>query len=1163
MSVYDHDRQPLGNRLSDSPRRTARRPRRGLRATAHRPRLELLESRVVLSPTIFTVDSTGSGTSGSGMSGTLPYVISQADSNSNADGSEIEFDSSVFSSQQTITLGATLVLSETVGPEMIDGPGSGLVTISGGGAVSVFEVSNGVTASLSGLTISDGSTAGNGGGLYNDGGTITLTNVTVSGNSAGNSGGGVENLGMMTVSNSAFSSDTAGLVGGGIRNDGGGIGSLTNCTFSQDVGGSEFGGGGGLANYAIMMVNGCTFSGNSGPYGSGLYNAGATSLTVDDSTFSDNSASVFGGGIDNEGGPLTVDGSTFSGNSASQNGGGLDDVYGGSVIVDGCTFSGNSATAGAGLYVGAGSTATLTNVTVSGNSAGEGGGLCDNGTTALTNCTVTGNSAVAGGGLYSSGSPTATLTNTIVAGNTDFSGNPSDIGGAQASQATGSYNLIGTGGSGGITAGSDGNIVLTSLVNLGLAPLGDYGGPTETIALLSGSAAIGAGTTTSGVASDQRGFALDATPDIGAFQTQPALVVNTTIDGTGSALGDLSLRQAVNLADALDAADTITFDPIVFATPQTITLVATLPLSATAGPVVIDGPGAGLVTISGNNTNAVFNIAVDTVVSMSGLSISDGIGTFGGGVFNGGTLTITNTTFTGNSAAYGGAIYTRALGDDPLTGVLTLIGDTFSNNSATAESGALDNWAGGIVTVTNDTFTENSAPNGGAIGNEWGSVAVSNSTFSNNTASTGAGGAIINFNPSDSFSNSLSVVGSTISGNTAVNGGGIANGGPDSLSLTNDTITGNSVTGDGGGLYNYGTAMLTACTVSGNSAGAGGGLYNIGASAVATLTDTIIAANVEPGGAPDDLNGSAAGSVTGSFNLIGIGGSGGITGASDGNIVLTSLADLGLAPLGDYGGPTETMALLPGSAAIGAGTATSGITADQRGAPLPTSRAVDIGAFQDQGYTVAVSSGSPQSTLVSQPFSAPLVALLTENFASAPLPGATIEFSAPSSGASATLSANSAVTDASGVASVTATANPTAVHLSSLTASATGESSPALYNLTNLTNQIQPNFSGLTEQTATYGSTVTALHGYARGWFTCPDRGRCRHHDRWRHTRRQDRFRRFVFDEIYRCERGAERELDGLQRQLRICDGWRIPRGRGLEPTDSQPGAARDLRRQR
>jgi fibronectin-binding autotransporter adhesin len=135
----------------------------------------------------------------------------------------------------------------------------------------------------------------------------------------------------------------------------------------------------------------------------------------------------------------------------------------------------------------------------------------------------------------------------------------------------------------------------------------------------------------------------------------------------------------------------------------------------------------------------------------------------------------------------------------------------------------------------------------------------------------------------------------------------------------------------------------------------------------ATLTDTIVAGNTDSMGGPSDIGGTQASQVTGSNNLIGTGGSGGITGGSDGNIVLTSLANLGLAPLGDYGGPTETMALLPGSAAIGAGTAAAGVTTDQRGAPRPASGAVDIGAFQDQGYTVAVISGSPQARWSARP----------------------------------------------------------------------------------------------------------------------------------------------------------------------------------------------------
>ena len=119
------------------------------------------------------------------------------------------------------------------------------------------------------------------------------------------------------------------------------------------------------------------------------------------------------------------------------------------------------------------------------------------------------------------------------------------------------------------------------------------------------------------------------------------------------------------------------------------------------------------------------------------------------------------------------------------------------------------------------------------------------------------------------------------------------------------------------------------------------------------LTDTIVAGNVGSGGAAD-IGGPDPSGVTGTYNLIGDGGSGGIQGGSDGNIVLTSLIDLGLAPLGSYGGSTQTMALLAGSPALGAGTPISGITVDQRGEPIGSS--VDIGAFQGQEGAPAITS---------------------------------------------------------------------------------------------------------------------------------------------------------------------------------------------------------------
>ncbi len=98
--------------------------------------------------------------------------------------STISFDQKVFKTPQVITLtGTQLELSNTTGTQTIVGPKAG-VTVRGGGTSRVFQVDNGVTADLVGLTITGGSTNGDGGGVHNDGGLVTLTDCTVSDNSA-------------------------------------------------------------------------------------------------------------------------------------------------------------------------------------------------------------------------------------------------------------------------------------------------------------------------------------------------------------------------------------------------------------------------------------------------------------------------------------------------------------------------------------------------------------------------------------------------------------------------------------------------------------------------------------------------------------------------------------------------------------------------------------------------------------------------------------------------------------------------------------------------------------------------------------------------------------------------------------------------------------------
>jgi len=102
----------------------------------------------------FTVNSVGDSPTGIGSndSGDLRYCINQANADNQAN--QIVFDSTVFGTPQTITLGGgQLELEDTAGRQTITGPAAG-VTISGGGTSRVFEVDSGVTASLSGLTIS-------------------------------------------------------------------------------------------------------------------------------------------------------------------------------------------------------------------------------------------------------------------------------------------------------------------------------------------------------------------------------------------------------------------------------------------------------------------------------------------------------------------------------------------------------------------------------------------------------------------------------------------------------------------------------------------------------------------------------------------------------------------------------------------------------------------------------------------------------------------------------------------------------------------------------------------------------------------------------------------------------------------------------------------------
>jgi hypothetical protein len=1054
--------------------------------------LEGLENRTLLSgsPTIYTVDLTSDTGTGSDNKGDLLYCINQANANTNTAGSEIEFDPAVFqvTTQQSITLSATLDLSETAGPEVVVGPGASDLKITGNDTVEVFSVSSDTTATLSGLTIWGGMTNQSGGGINNQGtltvtscsflsntstddvgggiandGTLTITNSTFEDNSAA-IGGGIDNEGTLTVTGSTIESNTAtDSAGGGIDNEDGGTATITSTTLTSN---SAFSVGGGIfySGTSPMTVTDCTLSSNTARSGGGIYDEGDghdghNKLTLANSTLSDNSAdgsssSSGGGGLYARGATVSISGSTFSGNTATRGGGGIFSNAGALTIMD-STLSGNSVTdsfePGGGLYENGG-TLTVTNSTIADNSAGGvGAGIDDNaGTLSSVNCTIADNTEPSGGDGLGGGlnidQGTATLDNTIIALNTDGTGPdaPPDnfyINGSGTVSTDSANNLIGAGGgNSGLTNGSNGNQV--GVADPGLGTLADNGGPTQTIALLAGSPAIDAGKNSLAVdpqgnllKTDQRGTGfprvVSGTVDIGAFErpvvtSSPTVyIVDLTSDtGASTSANEGDILYCVTQANANTnlAGSEIEFDPTVFstATPQTIKLSKALELNPPSGPELIEGPGASIVTVSGNNDGgAVFDVTSSATASLAGLTISGGddsginnAGTltvtnstidnnfdsgidnlgmmtvtnstidnntnnFGGGIYNLGTMTVTDCTLSGNSATAGGGIDSG--------GPLTITGSTLSDNSAAKSGGGIVNFA--QLTVTGSTIEGNTVGrngSGGGIDNN-GTLTVTDSTITNNsafqpdtTAGNAGGGGLYNSGSATISSSTLSansgtsgggiyvsagkvtVTNSTLSGNSAGDGGGIENQSDGSTTLTNSTLSGNSAGRDGGGIDDEGGFVSTLnATIAGNSVptGGSGGGVDVSNFGTAILDNTIVATNTAGTGGTtaDDIGGTVSSSSA--SNLIGTGGSGGLTNGSNGNLV--GVVDPGLGALASNGGPTQTIALLPGSSAINTGNPTLAVdpqghdlTTDQRGTGFSREvpdGTVDIGAFELQG----------------------------------------------------------------------------------------------------------------------------------------------------------------------------------------------------------------------
>jgi len=394
----------------------------------------------------------------------------------------------------------------------------------------------------------------------------------------------------------------------------------------------------------------------------------------------------------------------------------------------------------------------------------------------------------------------------------------------------------------------------------------------------------------------------------------PASVATTWyVDGVSGNDGNNCTSAATackTIGHAIEAAvsgDSIIVAPATYIENLTISKSLTI-LGSDASTTIMDGGFVGSVVTIPNN---------GIYVTLSNLTVRHGLAVSGGGILNSGAkLTISHSIISQNGATgRGGSIGGGILNN----GTLTVSHSTLSGNWAT---GTQKEFAHGYC---------------GAIANN-GSVAIGYSTISGNSALGlgGTGGGICN-------GGTLIVSHSTISGNSAFRDGGISSGGI--LVLNDSTISGNSALVGGGGVNNTGGRMtISNSTISGNSSLAKSPVGGGGMAGTGTVRNSIVANNSRK---------NCDSTMTSNGYNLSSDGSCDFDGTGDRNYT-----DPKLGPLQNNGGPTQTMALLPGSPAIDAGNSNGCrdnhgnlLKTDQRGMPRhdpEDTRGCDMGAYESQ-----------------------------------------------------------------------------------------------------------------------------------------------------------------------------------------------------------------------
>ncbi len=363
---------------------------------------------------------------------------------------------------------------------------------------------------------------------------------------------------------------------------------------------------------------------------------------------------------------------------------------------------------------------------------------------------------------------------------------------------------------------------------------------------------------------------------------------------------------------------------------------------------------------TGSGAGAAINLAAASTVNLTSDSITANSSASTGGAINVGTgastITATSCTFSGNVGTTGGAVHIVVTAT-----TFSATSSTFINNRAsTSTGGAIHTGVAATVTLNQNQFISNTAAgNGGAIRfstTSTPSITINTSSFTGNTSSSNGGGIYFGH-----ATGPVIISGSTFANNSATtSGGGIHLAGAAPVTINNSTFSGNvakgNTTATGGGAINSAsspTLNINNSTLVNNTAvglSFGGGIRRATATGTTSIISSIVAKN--SAGTNPDMSFSAAVTVAGGANLVGVADVGNFTLDTTAGPNLTgtlaSPLDPLIAPLGDHGGATLphtfTHSLVAGSPALGAGNQNS-LPLDQAGNARPAV-SPSIGSFE-------------------------------------------------------------------------------------------------------------------------------------------------------------------------------------------------------------------------